>query len=321
MVIIFIAIVSLLCFLYVIFKGLKQLKKTANTIELTIATIYIFSLLLFALGMLTHSNPYYKAINPVDNECYSPFSVEHTLTLLVYFFAFNISMLIVWVKRNNVPPLALVLSMVFILIGIIFNIAILFQISEHDTTGLTYNSHRVEQVLFMFAPLFSMIIGLWLIIQVVRQETIATYERTYRNKYLNYLNVFLAFKSRNPIWILIFLFPVFLIVTIILILFGQDVNSVVKIFTDTTTWKLSQQMHPPILDHRGHYLCTVAASGDPRIVKPIRFGQRNGSRIIVNRQLLIANAFEEMLQDYSPKLHQIIRKFYDKYGFNVSKKI
>jgi hypothetical protein len=36
---------------------------------------------------------------------------------------------------------------------------------------------------------------------------------------------------------------------------------------------------------------------------------------------LIANAFEEMIQDISPTLHRGIRNLYDKYGYNLSKKI
>lgn len=79
----------------------------------------------------------------------------------------------------------------------------------------------------------------------------------------------------------------FLIITLILVLFGQETNSIIKTFTDTVTWTLSQQVHPPVLNHRGYYLCTVAASGHPKIIKPIRMGQRNGRQIIVNRQLLI----------------------------------
>ena len=43
----------------------------------------------------------------------------------------------------------------------------------------------------------------------------------------------------------------------------------------------------------GHYLCSVAAKGHTQIVKPERFGVRNGGRIICNRQLLISNAFED----------------------------
>ena len=55
------------------------------------------------------------------------------------------------------------------------------------------------------------------------------------------------------------------------------------------------------------------------MVKPLRYGIRHGYKIMVNRQLLIANAFENILEQYTPKLHKIIRNFYDKYGYPLSK--
>lgn len=71
----------------------------------------------------------------------------------------------------------------------------------------------------------------------------------------------------------------------------------------------------------GHYLCTVAAKGHPKLVKPIRMGIRRGAFIPVNRQLLFANAFENLLEQYIPNVHKTIRVFYDKYGYPISKHI
>jgi hypothetical protein len=44
----------------------------------------------------------------------------------------------------------------------------------------------------------------------------------------------------------------------------------------------------------GHYLCTVAALGHPSLVRPERLGVRRGTVIVVNRQLAVANAFEDL---------------------------
>lgn len=71
----------------------------------------------------------------------------------------------------------------------------------------------------------------------------------------------------------------------------------------------------------GHYLCTVSLKGHPRIIKPVRYGIRHNNRIIVNRQLCIANAFEDLIKERSPIFHQRIRSFYDKYGYPLSKHI
>jgi hypothetical protein len=58
----------------------------------------------------------------------------------------------------------------------------------------------------------------------------------------------------------------------------------------------------------------VAAKGHKKIVKPLRFGIRNGGKIICNRQLLISNAFEDLMQEKFPSLHKVIRKHYNKVG-------
>jgi hypothetical protein len=316
-----IGIIGFIGFWVLTIAGLRKLKKGKNSLESVILTLYIFSLVLFSIGLSSHSNPYYKAIDPVDLECYSPFSDKNGISLLFYVIAFKISLLLVWTKRKTLPPLTLSISLIFIAIGILISAAILLQISVHNTESLdAYNSGE-EQILFIFAPIFSIIIGVYLIYQVTFQAIDETSQRVYSNKILNFLNTFLANKCRNPLWIMLLMLPVFLLITILLILFGQDTNSMVKVFTDTTTWKFSQQIHPPILDHKGHYLCTVAATGEPKIVKPLRLGTRNGKQIIVNRQLLIANAFEEWIQDIAPQIHCVIRKNYDKYGYNLSRKI
>jgi len=41
----------------------------------------------------------------------------------------------------------------------------------------------------------------------------------------------------------------------------------------------------------------------------------------VNRQLCIANAFEQLIEDKSPKFHRIVRALYDRYGYPISKNI
>jgi len=106
----------------------------------------------------------------------------------------------------------------------------------------------------------------------------------------------------------------------VLALFGQDTHAIVKVFTETTTWRLSQHQHPPFLDnHHGHYLCTVAACGDPEVVRPLRIGIRHGRTIIINRQLQVANAFEQLLEESAPSLHRVIRRWYDRHGLPVSR--
>ena len=48
---------------------------------------------------------------------------------------------------------------------------------------------------------------------------------------------------------------------------------------------------------------------------------RHGHRVTVNRQLCIANAFEQVLEEKTPRFHRAVRGFYDRYGFPIAKMI
>ena len=66
---------------------------------------------------------------------------------------------------------------------------------------------------------------------------------------------------------------------------------------------------------------TVAAGGHRKVVKPVRKGIRHGHEVIVNRQLCIANAFEQILEEKTPRFHKLVRGVYDRYGFPVARLI
>lgn len=115
--------------------------------------------------------------------------------------------------------------------------------------------------------------------------------------------------------------PLLAVMLLILVLFGQRPDSIVKAFTETADWTFSQQIPPPPDYSQGHYLCTVAAGGHAKLVKPQRMGLRRGDKIVVNRQLCVANAFEELIQDKLPRFHKCVRSFYDKHGYPISQHI
>ncbi|MBO4877776.1 MAG: hypothetical protein J5501_07210 [Ruminococcus sp.] len=115
--------------------------------------------------------------------------------------------------------------------------------------------------------------------------------------------------------------PAAVILVALFILLGQGPDGIIKAFTMTADWTFSTQIPPPPVEYEGHYLCTVAAGGHKKVVKPLRFGKRRGAVIVVNRQLLASNAFEDMIMERAPKFHKAVRGFYDKYGYPVSKHI
>jgi hypothetical protein len=74
-----------------------------------------------------------------------------------------------------------------------------------------------------------------------------------------------------------------------------------------------------VLEQDCHYLCTVAARGHPWLVRPERLGQRRGVTIVVNRQLAVANAFEDLLHERWPRFGRLARQIYDRFGLPLSR--
>lgn len=95
--------------------------------------------------------------------------------------------------------------------------------------------------------------------------------------------------------------------------------SAIQAGEETSDWILSKEISPPPVEYDAHYLCTVSLQGHRGLVKPIRYGIRRGSRIVVNRQLCVANAFEQLLEERIPRFHKAVRHFYDTYGYPISK--
>lgn len=313
----FLLIISVVSYIIVLLvKGEIDLEERVLNIFLLGSTIT--SWIIFFIGLQIFSEPYYKAIDPLDSD-YSPFSTKHILTLIVFFLLSIRALYVLWKKGKNIPPLKLIIYVTAIIIGIFISCFVIFQLLERNEGENDINN--LFRYVMIYTPINHIIISILLLYKIIKQESTYSFDRKFKNLFLNFLNQKLINSSFISVWTLIILLPFYLIITLILILFGQDYDSLVRVFTDTSTWHFSQKAHPPYLDHTGHYLCTVAACGDPKIVKPLRLGVRHGNTIIVNRQLMIANAFEDILHQKYPVFHKFIRENYDKYGYPLSKKI
>ncbi|EGD34608.1 DUF6688 family protein [Capnocytophaga sp. oral taxon 338] len=304
-------LVILIAFLAVTFYiGVYLHKRNVPLWQYPIALLYVLCLLFFLFFSSLFGAEYATAIDPIDGG-YAFISGEYGLTFMIYFLLYHIALWTLWVRKAKLPPLPLVLCLCFLYIGIVLNVCIASQL---------IGGEQSQKELASF-PIFSTFIAILVIgrsLMAVREE-LST--KTFKNRLLNKLNTFLSSRFTVLTWSVVLVFPIFVLLTLLLMIFGQDYDAVVKGFTQTTTWAFSEKEHPPYLDHSGHYLCTVAACGSPRLVKPLRWGKRGGRPIIVNRQLQIANAFEELIADFSPVLHHFLRTNYDKYGYDLSQKI
>jgi hypothetical protein len=240
-----------------------------------------------------------------NNQKHSPVSSEHTLTLAVLFAVAVIGHICLrFIPQNKRPPLFSALCISSIYIGCALCVLWCIQIS-----GSSF-------FLFLF-PINYIILSF----RVIACEVLSADKTAEEQTKMPRISAFLHNKSSMPVLALLLLIPLLGIIAVILLLFGQEPDSAIKLWTETADWTISQKIAPENLPRDGHYLCTVAAEGHKKLVKPLRTGKRHGHEITVNRQLCIANAFEQLLSERAPHLHRAIRNFYDKTGYPIAKHI
>lgn len=232
------------------------------------------------------------------------FSPQHQLTIgilmTVCLFAYFYSSY----RKKIATPVLEILTNILLLTGIALNIVIAI--------------HTNDYILIVLGNI--PIILLAILVLAKNQQVFIQQAQHSQYSPTNKLEKF-AFKILNlkPVFkfpvILILCLPVLIIIVTLLLLFGQKPDSVVRAFTDTYKHGLSQWDYKcDNVNCGGHYLCSVAAGGHKHLVKPKRLGIRNGNIIICNRQLLISNAFEDLIQENLPSLHKFIRTQYNKVG-------
>ncbi len=211
---------------------------------------------------------------------------------------------------KKMPPLVIVCSMSFLYLGAALCVTWIIQIFTMDSLAFYLCLLPLNWV--------------FLCIRLIREKTTEwktieeTEKRTFDNRFLAKLNQKLMDSEKWPFWAFLLAWPLAGLAIMVLALFGQRPDNIIRAWTETSQWNLSRQISPPNLVYDEHYLCTVAARGHQKLVKPVRMGVRHGHKVVVNRQLCVANAFEQILEERSPRLHQNVRRFYDTWGFPVA---
>lgn len=216
---------------------------------------------------------------------------------------------------KKMPPLMAVISISAMYLGIVELIVFSVQVIGVQGDDLAF--------MLLIWPASLVLMCARTILARVREWEVLPMEKRkiHQNRILNTMDGLLSKASFWPLWGLILVLPLLGILIAILMLFGQAPDSVIKAWTETADWRLSAKQAPQNIFHDEHYLCTVAAGGHQKIVKPIRMGVRHGHPVIVNRQLCVANAFEQVLEEKTPHFHKAVRAFYDRYGFPIAKMI
>lgn len=246
------------------------------------------------------------------NDCCSDssaiFSPEHQLSSYSLITLCVISYVFSTFKNKIISPLSEVLINVGLLAGLLLNLLLLFHID------------------WLLAVLGNIPVALLFLWQLMRNHRLFVSEWKNDEKDEMSGSYKWAWRLLNaPVWIkmpvlLLLCLPMLMVLVCVLLLFGQQPDSLIRVFTDTYKHGFSQWDYMcENVDCGGHYLCSVAAKGHKDIVKPIRYGERRGHLILCNRQLLVSNAFEELMEERCPRLHTFVRKHYNKVGHKIHK--
>ena len=257
--------------------------------------------------------PWYEPAYP---NCYHEFlsqQYKYVISILIDAGIISIASLSV-LNIEKIPPLLSALLTAFTLVGLILFTLVNIQFIK--------NFKPLHLMLWVYVLNLYLIaerrVRLHIIIQVrkVRER-----QTVFRSRFGAWLNRIMSRVSGMTALSFFLILPIILVFEVIYIICGQGTDGFIKAFTETADWTFSQQTPPPPVEYEGHYLCTVAAGGHKKLVKPLRYGIRRGEKIVVNRQLLVANAFEDLIQEKCPGFHRTVRRFYDKHGYPISRHI
>lgn len=304
-------LVSEMIGLYRQMKG-KPLGENLRAIDLTAILLGILYNILF-LSMLDNVS-FHSDWNEVlyNAQKHTPVYTESNLTICVIIGVGILGYLFVsYVPLSKMPPLVLVIGLSAMYLGTGMSILWVVQI---------YKGETITEFLFFILPVCCLCItGRTVLYKMKEWKEMKRQGQDYG--ILSSCNRFLENADRWPVAAFLLMWPLLGIVIGILMLFGQKPDAIIKAWTETSDWNLSQRTAPQNLYKDEHYLCTVAAGGHENVVKPIRLGVRHGHEVIVNRQLCVANAFEQILEEKTPRFHKIVRGIYDAYGFPIAKLI
>lgn len=307
---------SEILFLILIPRQAEYQKKTRLVDMTTIFLGVVYSYLYLGVGESVVFSADWP-VTLVNAQKHTPIYTGSVPTLIVIMLIAALGYLIVnFIPLHKMPPLLLVLGLAAMYLGTLESIVFTVQ---------TFLFDDPFDLFLLLLPFNCILITARTVIVKSREWKLfaCTFppHKISRVPVLTRANALLQNSDSWPLVAFLLMWPLLGILIAVLLLFGQSPDAVIKAFTETSGWNLSQRVSPQNIYYDEHYLCTVAAGGHKKIVKPLRLGVRHGHEVIVNRQLCVANAFEQILEERTPRLHRAIRKFYDTYGFPVARLI
>ena len=299
------------------FRNPEAVRKLRHFQWITLLLGSLYSLILLAFSDITTADWTQTLYN---NQKHAPVWPDGMLTVAVL-SCLGIAgyLFLSAVRITRISPLISVLAIASMYIGMLECALWIIQVFDPDLlNGRFYLCLFPLNCIFMGVRVIRLKVEEW---RKGQEKESPEEIKGFRNRGLEWMNEKLTSSASWPAAAFLLMWPLLGILICILILFGQQPDHVIRAWTQTSDWRLSGQVSPQNLYYDEHYLCTVAAGGHRKVVKPLRMGLRHGHPVIVNRQLCVANAFEQILEERLPKTHRRIRDFYDTYGFPLAKRI
>lgn len=234
------------------------------------------------------------------------FDWRYIHAVIILLFISLASFFISFYLKKQVGPLLLFI----VSIGMLFGIILLGFMLAHLCVALPFAI--IPPLVFYGLPVYAIIPSIILMIFELKDLYLFLKDQTIDK----------AFEGLTISELLLNISPLLLPISVIYIAYkfvlDQSSSTLVKAFTEAHEGLFANgacENCPPVSD----YLCTIAAQGYPGIVKPLRMGVRLGKPLVVNRQLLVSNAFEEWLYVNFPLIHRPVRKVYDALNIPVNK--
>ena len=253
----------------------------------------LIDILIFVLGIpltiILYSACQFKDYNQslllgwFEADMHAPIASWSMPTVMAIFVLGIISYFLIRIRKLKLPPLIIVASMSGILICSIYMIIFIIQLGKNSIQTAIFGYLTIFPINYILCSIRAQID----VMRRYKEKNIKS--KKYNNRVLNKCSEMLYDINNWPVIAILLVIPLVFILICILVLFGQRPDEAIKAFKE--------------------------------LVKPIRMGIRKGEKIVVNRQLCVANAFEALIQEKTPKFHHFIRHIYDKYGYPLSKHI
>lgn len=301
------------------FIVMKKEKPIFEMIAFFVGSVYM------ALAYLMWALPdYQQPLNTYGMEhAHEPFNSEHMIAIILFAVWGFFSYFILKFTRKILPPLveAVLLSGVYVGCGLCLVWMLQLLCGAHPE-GIYINVFDIFMIFCLcIVPCIYLIHAICLMLKLVKEKAQKQESIHYENPVMQRMNLWFLKGANLFLAAVIALLPVLGVLSVLLCLFGQQPDSIILAFTQTSDWILSTEISPPPVAYDTHYLCTVSLRGHKKLVKPVRYGIRRGEKIVVNRQLCVANAFEQLIMEKAPRFHRAVRNFYDTYGYPISRHI